>query len=114
MQHYIGDKPVSEEEYWATLIARGAVTERPTSLLAQALTLDAIAAEVVSARLKHPGRNKLFVALVEEVGELAQAMLQCKPKDEIEREAIQVAAQCVRIIEETDADFDVVNWSTKS
>jgi hypothetical protein len=81
--------------------------------VADGLTLDAIAAEVLSARLKHPGRQKILVALMEEVGELAKAMLQDRPKDEIEREAIQVAAMCVRIIEEGDADFDVVNWSTK-
>lgn len=29
MQRYIGDKPVDENEYWETLIARGAVSSRP-------------------------------------------------------------------------------------
>jgi len=72
---------------------------------AEGLTLDAINAEVMKARLKFPGNAKLLAALVEEVGELAKALLQRRPKDEIEREAIQVAAVAVRIIEEGDADF---------
>ncbi len=80
---------------------------------AQSFTLDAINDEVIAARVKHPGSNKLFVALVEEVGELAKALLQCKDRDEIDGEALQVAAMCVRLIEEGDADFDTLNWSTK-
>lgn len=70
------------------------------------LTLNAIAMETIRARLKHPGRRHLLAALVEEVGELAQAMLQQKPKAEIDKEAIQVAAVAVRLIEERDSAFD--------
>lgn len=69
------------------------------------LTLDAINAECMKARLKFPGNNLLLAALMEEVGELARALLQRKPKDEVEREAIQVCAVAVRIIEEGDATF---------
>jgi hypothetical protein len=75
------------------------------------LTLSAITAETIHARLKFPGNKHLLAALVEEVGELAQAMLQDKPRDQIEREAIQVATVAVRIIEEGDAAFDVKDWS---
>ena len=75
------------------------------------LTLDAIRAEVFKARTKFPGNKHLLAALVEEVGELAQAMLQDLPRDEIEKEAIQVACVAVRIIEEGDSAFDVKDWS---
>jgi NTP pyrophosphatase (non-canonical NTP hydrolase) len=69
------------------------------------VTLDAITAEVMRARTKFPGNAKLLAALTEEVGELAKAMLQRRPKDEIEKEAIQVACVAVRILEEGDSDF---------
>jgi NTP pyrophosphatase (non-canonical NTP hydrolase) len=70
------------------------------------ITMDAIGAEVMRARIKFPGNRFLLAALTEEVGELAQAMLQRAPKDEIEKEAIQVAAVAIRILEEGDASFD--------
>lgn len=73
------------------------------------LTAAAINAEVIKARIKFPGNRLLLAALTEEVGELARALLQRKPKDEIEREAIQVAAVAVRIIEEGDATFSDVS-----
>ena len=69
------------------------------------LTLQAVGAEVIKARLKFPGNRHMLAALTEEVGELAQALLQGKPRDEIEREAIQVACVALRIIEEGDASF---------
>jgi len=69
------------------------------------MTLDAISHEVMLARRKFPGNRFLLAALMEEVGELAQAMLQNKPRDEIDREAIQVACVAVRILEEGDASF---------
>ncbi len=75
------------------------------TLLALPDTLDAISDEVMRARLKFPGNRFLLAALVEEVGELAKAMLQNEGKERIEREAIQVAAVAVRILEEGDATF---------
>lgn len=69
------------------------------------VTLDAIGAEVIRARMKFPGNRLLLAALTEEVGELAKAMLQDRPRAEIEREAIQVCAVAVRILEEGDASF---------
>lgn len=71
----------------------------------QELTLHAVAAEVTRARTKFPGGRYLLAALTEEVGELAQALLQGKPKDEIEKEAIQVACVAIRIIEEGCPEF---------
>lgn len=68
-------------------------------------SLDAIAREVTRARVKFPGNRFLLAALTEEVGELAQAMLQKRPGEEIAKEAIQVAAVAVRILEEGDASF---------
>jgi NTP pyrophosphatase (non-canonical NTP hydrolase) len=73
-----------------------------TDLLPDPLTLTAIAAETMRARIKFPENELLTVALMEEVGELAQAQLQGRPRDEIEREALQVAALAVRILEEGD------------
>lgn len=69
-------------------------------------TTDSISAEVARAREKFPGNRLLLAALTEEVGELAKAMLQDRPREEIRKEAIQVAAVAVRIIEEGDASFD--------
>ena len=69
------------------------------------LTLTAISAEVLRARLKHPGNVHLLAALVEEVGELSRALLEGKSWDDIEIEAIQVACVAVRIIEEGEGDF---------
>lgn len=74
----------------------------------EAITMKAIEAEVIRARLKFPGNAKLLAALTEEVGELAKAMLQRRGKDEIQREAIQVACVAIRIVEEGDSDFDNV------
>jgi NTP pyrophosphatase (non-canonical NTP hydrolase) len=76
------------------------------------ITLAAVTSEVIRARLKFPSNKHLLTALVEEVGELAQAMLQDKPRDEIQREAIQVACVAMRIVEEGDSAFDVKDWST--
>lgn len=68
-------------------------------------TIAALTAELKRARAKFPANAKLTVALMEEVGELAQALLQGKAKDEIVKEALQVACVAVRIAEEGDSDF---------
>lgn len=74
-------------------------------------TLNKVEVEVAKARGKFPGNHKLLAALVEEVGELAQAMLQKKAKSEIEKEAAQVACVAIRLLEEGDGDFQVNNWN---
>jgi NTP pyrophosphatase (non-canonical NTP hydrolase) len=71
----------------------------------QPSTVCDIAEEVIRAREKFPGNRFMLAALVEEVGELAKALLQRRPKEEIEREAIQVACLAIRIIEEGDRSF---------
>ena len=68
-------------------------------------TMAEISDEVVRARAKHPANRHMLGALMEEVGELSQALLQGKGKDEIEKEAIQVACVAIRIVEEGDADY---------
>lgn len=68
-------------------------------------TVIAISKEVFRARTKFPGNRLLLAALTEEVGELAKAMLQDRPREEVVREAVQVAAVAIRIIEEGDASF---------
>jgi len=72
----------------------------------ETLTLNKVIAEVDRARTKFPGGAMLLPALMEEVGELAKALLQKKTRDEWEKEAIQVAAVAVRIIEEGCPEFD--------
>ncbi len=66
----------------------------------------ALTAEVTRARRKFPGSRFMLAALMEEVGELAQAILQKKPRGEIQKEAIQVACCATRIFEEGDPSFD--------
>lgn len=67
---------------------------------------EAIEHEAERAKVAWPGNTHLLAALVEEVGELAQAYLQAKPQDEIVKEAIQVACLAIRIAGEGDAAFD--------
>ena len=76
----------------------------------KAVTLGDISAEVVRARTKFPNNHKMLAALVEEVGELAKALLQRMPSAEVRKEAIQVACVAIRIIEEGDADFATGEW----
>lgn len=71
-------------------------------------TIIKINKELRRARKKFPDNAKLLAALMEEVGELAKALLQRAPASEIEAEAIQVACVAIRIIEEGDADFNNV------
>ena len=86
------------------------MTPRPPD----SLVIDALTAEVVHARTKFPGRRHLLAALMEEVGELAQAMLQAQPRDRIQREALQVACVALRLYEEGDEAFDDTTlWDAK-
>ncbi len=68
-----------------------------------------IEAELTFARTKFPGKNLNFPALVEEVGELANAFLDHeygkKEPHEIFAEAIQVAVMAIRCAEEGSAEF---------
>lgn len=64
-----------------------------------------LANEIISARLQFPKNAHMQAALVEEVGELAQAYLKGEPIEAIRKEALQVACVAMRIYEEGDADF---------
>jgi len=73
-------------------------------------TLFEINLELERARSKFPMPNHNYVAMVEEVGELAEALLKCKPGDRelcvrVYEEAIQCAVMAIRVLEEGDKDF---------
>ena len=66
--------------------------------------------ELVAARRAFPENTHKLAALVEEVGELAQAMIQHDRKlgtsaTEVLREAIQVACMAIRVAVEGDDNF---------
>jgi hypothetical protein len=65
-----------------------------------------ISEEVDRARVLFPQNRRLFAALVEEVGELAKALVENRPLAEIRAEAVQVACVAVRLIEEGDSTFE--------
>ncbi len=73
------------------------------------LTMQAVRAEVARTRVLFPGNRQMTAALMEEVGELAQALIDHDrgkaTRDDVETEAIQVAAMAVRILEEGSAEF---------
>lgn len=64
-----------------------------------------ILAELVRARMKFPGKNVTFAALVEEVGELATATFE-ESRDCVRREAVQVAVMAMRMVLDGDHCFD--------
>lgn len=68
-------------------------------------SLERLDDEVAYARQKFPGTRFLLAALMEEVGELAQAYLQKQEPEQIRREALQVACVAMRIFEEGDSAF---------
>ena len=68
--------------------------------------------EIARARSKFKGNVDNYVALVEEVGELAQALLQMKHQPEkgkseyhVFSEAVQVAVMAMRVATEGDSNF---------
>jgi hypothetical protein len=65
-----------------------------------------VATELHAARIKWPRNAHLFAALTEEVGEVARALLDAEPKENLRSECIQVAALAQRIAEEGDGRFD--------
>jgi len=74
--------------------------------------LIAVEGEIDWARKHFPQPNMNFVALVEEVGELAEALLKGKTgsplqKNTILQEAVQVAAMAMRVATEGDPSFEV-------
>lgn len=69
------------------------------------VTMGDLAEEICRAREKFPKNAHMLAALVEEVGELAKALLEGEPNEDIRKEALQVACVAIRIAEEGDADY---------
>ena len=66
--------------------------------------------ELIAAREAFPGKTHMLCATVEEVGELAQALMehdrqQGTSVQEVLREAVQVAAMAIRVAVEGDDNF---------
>lgn len=69
-------------------------------------TLQALEAEVIRARAKFPDSDYMLAALMEEVGELARAMLEHGyGSAQAREEALHVACVAIRILEEGDRTF---------
>lgn len=72
-----------------------------------------ITQELEKARAKFPGKIYTFPALIEEVGELSQALMEQSRGGNTEqfndntvyKEGIQVIVMAIRLIEEGDRDF---------
>jgi hypothetical protein len=74
----------------------------PTDKWPEGKTVGDLMQEITRARTKFPGNRYLLAALVEEVGELAEALVS-GTKGEVYKEAIQCACVAIRIAEEGDA-----------
>jgi Lar family restriction alleviation protein len=66
-----------------------------------------ILAELIKARTKFPGDNVTGLALVEEVGELAKALID-ESRARVREEAVQVATMAMRVV--LDGDSTVDGW----
>lgn len=66
-----------------------------------------VRAELIRARQKLPGDRVMAIALMEEVGELAKAMLD-EPAANVRKEAVQTAVMAARIV--LDGDGSVRDW----
>lgn len=66
-----------------------------------------VSLELERARAKFPGDNVTFCALVEEVGELSKALFE-EPRENVRKEAIQVAVMAMRIV--FDGDSTLTDW----
>jgi hypothetical protein len=73
--------------------------------------------ELVRARTKFPDSRCCTVALMEEVGELAQAMLKVAagkwPENRIREEAVQVAVMAMRVALEGDSSISLYSEDVK-
>jgi NTP pyrophosphatase (non-canonical NTP hydrolase) len=70
-------------------------------------TFLAIQQELKNAREKFPNSTLSMNALVEEVGELAKALMD-ESASNVRAEAIQVAVMAIRVSEEGDSSFDTL------
>lgn len=67
--------------------------------------LNEVTAELTRAQTKFPETPLTTIALIEEVGELGQALLD-KPYSEVRQEAVQVAVMALRVALEGDRSVD--------
>jgi len=74
----------------------------------RARTLDLINEQMRRSRHKYPGNEQLLSAALESLGSLAKALLCGDGPERAEKEAAQVCAILVRLIEEGDRTF--VDW----
>jgi hypothetical protein len=93
---------------------RGGATRPLGPLMADGLEdadVDAFLAEVrvelVRARAKFPGDRIMTIALAEEFGELAKAILD-EPAANVRKEAVQTAVMAARVV--LDGDSSVAEW----
>jgi hypothetical protein len=75
--------------------------------------IEDLSSELLRARAKFPSGYNLNFAAMEELGELVAAQMQNLPKFEIRKEAIQVMAMCVRIIEEGDKSLVITEETSQ-
>lgn len=68
-------------------------------------TLKLITEELINAREKFPSSSLCMIALMEEVGDLAKAILS-ESRMSIKIEAVQVAVMAIRVLEEGDPSTD--------
>ena len=89
--------------------------ETPEHVIQTECFLDDVRAELIAAQTKFPDSVLSLAALMEEVGELAQAMLKVHagkwPKERIREEAVQVAVMAMRVALEGDRSFEGVGYS---
>lgn len=69
--------------------------------------LQSIRKEAMQGSESYPDASGLMMALMEEVGELARAMMS-EPRENIRAEAVQVAALAIRIAIEGDPTLDAI------
>lgn len=74
--------------------------------------------EYIEATTKFPGNNFQFAALIEEVGELAQALMEQTisgkfTSEQIYKEAIQVATMAMRVAIEGSKEYKYCNPNNK-
>ena len=70
------------------------------------IMLAEIGEEVEEARKLFPAPNLTLAALMEEVGELAEALLKGHGAAHVRGEAVQVAAMAIRVALDGDPSFD--------
>jgi len=89
---------------------RGPAKPRSKEELATAYFLKEVHTEVCRARAKFPENDLKFPALIEEVGEVAKALLESERglvgTGEVYRELVQTACMCLRLATEGDARYN--------